>query len=170
MCHEFPWPEDLRGKVDGIYATSSQSCLPILSRVVLSLGTNLCCGASGVTKPGSSKIEAIPGRCTILLSCGKTELQSWLNLAISLITKERPYYVSRSSLGAIWTPQDWHEMASACAGLSCMTSHGVGTCWCHSFSELKSPSKWSGAGRTDLQTDFGLPKERRKVRARGGLK
>ena len=47
-----------------------------------------------------------------------------------------------AALGAIWTPQDWHEMVSACAGLSCMTSHGV--CLCHSFSALKSPSNWSG--------------------------
>ena len=31
-------------------------------------------------------------------------------------------------------------MVRACAGLSCMTSHSVGTCLCHSFSALKSPS------------------------------
>ena len=119
---------------------------------------NLCCGTSGVTKPGSSKIEAILGRRTILLSCGKSELQSWLNLANSLITKERPY-VCRSSLGAIWTPQDWHEMVSACAGFSCMTSHGVGICWCHSFSVLKSPSNCSGLAERTSKRILVCPKD-----------
>ena len=119
---------------------------------------NLCCGAAGVTKPGSSKIEAILGRRTILLSCGKSELQSWLNLANSLITKERPY-MSRSSLGAIWTPQDWHEMVSACAGLSCMTSHGVGICLCHSFSVLKSPSNCSGLAERTSKRILVCPKD-----------
>ena len=122
---------------------------------------NLCCGVCGVTKPGSSKIEAILGRHTILLSCGKSELQSWLNLATSLITKERPY-VFRSSLGAIWTPQDWHEMVSASAGLSCMTSHGVGICWCHSFSVLKSPPYCSGLAERTSKRILVCPKDAAK--------
>ena len=123
---------------------------------------NLCCGVCGVTKPGSSKIEAILGRHTILLSCGKSALQSWLNLANSLMTKERPY-VFRSSLGAIWTPQDWHEMVSASAGLSCMTSHGVGTCWCHSFSVLKSPAYCSGLAERTSRRILVVALQRRLV-------
>ena len=94
---------------------------------------SLACLALGPHRPSVS-----PVLCGLRLT-RKSELQSWLNLANSLITKERPY-VSRSSLGAIWTPQDWHEMVSACAWPSCMTSHGVGICLCHSFSVLKSPS------------------------------
>ena len=88
-------------------------------------------------------------------------LQSWLNLASSLITKERPY-VFRSSLGAISTPQDWHEMVSASAGLSCMTSHGVGICWCHSFSVLKSPSYCSGLAERTSKRILVCPKDAAK--------
>ena len=115
---------------------------------------NLCCGVFGVTKPGSSKIEAILGRHTILLSCGKSALQSWLNLANSSITKERPY-VFRSSLGAT-------GLVSASAGLSCMTSHGVGICWGHSFSVLKSPSYCSGLAERTSKRILVCPKDAAK--------
>ena len=129
---------------------------------------NLCCRASGVTKPGSSKIEAILGR-RYLAVLRKEWLQSWLNLAnsLALITKERPY-VSRSSLGAIWTPQDWHEMVSACAGLHDIPWRG------HMLVPLlfriEVAVKLLRAGRPDFQTDLGLPKGRRQVRGRSGIK
>ena len=92
-----------------------------------------------------------------LPSCGKSALQSWLNLANSLMTKERPYVV-RSSFGAIWTAQDWVEMVSASA-VSCMTSHGVGICWCHSFSVLKSPAYCLGLAERTSRRILVCPKD-----------
>ena len=124
---------------------------------------NLCCGVCGVTKPGSSKIEAILGRHTMLLSCGKSALHSWLNLANSLMTKERPYVV-RSSFGAIWTPQDWHEMVSASAGLSCITSHGVGI-----VGRIEVAGIVQG-WRNGLQAGSWFAQRHRQVRGRSGIK
>ena len=167
----FPGSEALRCKGSGIYS------MPIAANCVCHSraeqysrwAPNLCCGVCGVTKPGSSKIKAIRGRHTILLSCGKSALQSWLNLANSLMTKERPY-VFRSSLGAIWTPQDWHEMASASAGLSCMTSHGGGHMLVPLLFRIEVAGILFRAGGTDFRTDLGLPKGRRQVRGRSGIK
>ena len=83
-------------------------------------------------------------------------LQSWLILSRFLITNDWP---SRKSLDAIWTPHDWHEMVRACAGLSCMTSHGVGICLCHSFSALKSPSYCSGLADLTSRRTLVWPKD-----------
>ena len=128
MCHEFPWPKYLRGWAGGIYAMQSV-VLPFLSGVVLSLGTELM-----LRNIWSDKIRLLENRghlCKMnhLAILWKERAAVWLILARFLI--ERPY-VSRSS-SAQFGHHRTGMMASACAGLSCMTSHGVGMCLCHSF-------------------------------------
>ena len=100
----FPGSEALRCKGSGINANCNQLCLPFLGWAVFALGTEFMLRDIWGDKATSSKIEAILGRRTILLSYGKSELTVLVKFGYSLITKERPY-VCQSSLGAIWTPQ-----------------------------------------------------------------
>ena len=129
-----------------------------MSRAVLAMGTKLVLRGIRRDKTRLFENRGQSGEINPLIILWEEVATVTLNF-VKALNNERPTIRVAQSPDAIWTPHDWHEMVRTCAGLSCITSHGVGICRCHSFSVLKSPSYCSGLADLTSRRTLVWPKE-----------